>query len=567
MPKTIQKKKKTSNRIIFAAIAVILGGMFFIIRNNSFANIKIPETLTTKDDSTLWWDSHYAYRRLIQPKEGSSSQSITVNHAQLVIDGKSNSDASDLKVIAFDKLTFYEVPAKIYNNDSLATKIEFDSSLAKGDKYYLYYGNKIPDKKSVLGTTKSNNKTLEALLNEEEKPDVILSPQKKWVLKEKDSQDIILRVENNVDSKENLQYYVVLNDSNILQRIDVQNNEVKISSKQFNIGLNKIFLVEEAGGNVYRSNTINFYLTSPVYVAWTIDWEGVDPQQKFLDKMEDISNKYSINMTHFYNPRIYIYIKATEQRKRELSRWIKARYEKGDDIAMHLHMQHDMVTEAGVKAKDTMIGWDGGEAGYDLPSTVYNHDEYLKILNWGITELKDGLKKYADFDVPEIQGFRAGGWFANLDTLKAMEDAGFLYDSSGRIPFKIGKGTYSYQWTLTNKNQPYYPSVSNQNTDTPPNMGILEIPDNGADSYWSDAKSLKDNFYANYSPGSTLDKDILVVFLSHPDWFNIDEPKLNELYSEISKYRNDLDLGPVKFVTLREYLQKSESLSNLKTKI
>ncbi len=564
MPVRKKVKKKKANKKLFIIVVVIFAAaMFFVVKNNSLANIKIPDTLTTKGDLSPWWDSDYAYRREIQPKAGSNTQSISINHAQLVVDGKSNNDASDLKVIAFDKLSFYEIPAKIYSNDSLTTKIEFDTS-TKGDTYYLYYGNKIPDKKSVLGITKSNNKAQEALLNDEESPELTLTAQKKWILKEKDNTNILFRLNDKVGVKENLQYYTVINDTNILQRADVQNNEIKLAQSQFNLGLNKLYIVEEAGGNVYRSNTISFYMTYPVYVAWTIDWEGVDPQQKYLDKMEDISNKFSMNMTHFFNPRIYIYIKATEQRKRELSLWLKTRYGKGDDIAMHLHMQHDLVAEAGVHAKDTTNGWDGGESGYDLPSTVYNYEEYLKILNWSKTELRTGLKKYADFDVPEIQGFRAGGWFANSDTLRAMQDAGFMYDSSGRVPFKIGKGTFQYEWSLKYNSQPYYPSANNQNTDTPPNLKLLEIPNNGADSYWSESKQLIDNFYANYSPGSTLDKDVLVVYLSHPDWFNVDEPRLNDLYTEISKYRNDMDLGPVKFTTIREYLQNSQYVASLK---
>ena len=49
----------------------------------------------------------------------------------------------------------------------------------------------------------------------------------------------------------------------------------------------------------------SFNVSNPVYVVWSIDWEGFDVKEDYLKEMANISTKYGVPMTHFFNPYIY----------------------------------------------------------------------------------------------------------------------------------------------------------------------------------------------------------------------------------------------------------------------
>lgn len=544
----------------FILLAAILIAGYLFLTNNPLVQADIPSSPTI-DSTEIWWDSNYVYRKEIVISS-SNAQVVDINHAQLIIDGKANKDGSDLKVIAQKNDLTSEITTDIADPDSLNTKVKFEKLNDSSLRYFLYYGNKNATSDSVLGTT-SIKESSNTTLGREETPTIALISFKKWILKE-NNQDITFRIESKelIDSQN--QIFAILN-NNTTQKLSVKFAEGSVNINPTNIpaGTNEIYIVASVGGKQLRSNSVSFNYSLPLYVTWTIDWEGTIPEMKYLDMMETLSDEYTFPMTQYFNPRIYTTIRYTDSQKKAASDWIKKRYLLGDDIGMHMHMQHDMVEEAGVKAKYNAETWDKGISGYDTPSTAYNYDEYLKLLKWGKEEIKTQLKRYSDFDLPELQGFRAGGWFANIDNLKAMQDAGFIYDTSGRVSFQIGGNEMAQPWNLQTTTQPYYISELNQNLSTAPTLDLLEIPNNGSDSYWSNEQELISNFYENYNPGEILEVDKLVVYLSHPDWFYIDDPKLRILFEELNKYRIDFDNGPVKFVTMREYLEKSEYIKGI----
>lgn len=546
----VRRKKKKNRKFLKILVVVLLLGSAYFFVNRNFANseIVIP-TKTISGTSSEWWDNDYSFRRRIE-LTSSSEGGIEINHAQMNIDGKSNMDGSDIKIIGTSDNKFIEIPYKFNQFDSITTRITFNPSDFNSKEYYIYYGNYgVKDMINSSGT-KSIINSIKSLfvLKDEEKPDIRITSSKKWLLK--DSEEIS-KVNIKVDSKFNL------NSSNLFYTVDNESksNELKLNNETIEVNLNslktgdhKFFVFSNIDGKITRSNSVTFKVSEPVYVAWTLDWEGVDPKQEYLDTVADIASDYNIKITHFFNPRILINSKIDMNRKKQLVAWVMNRHDKfGEEIAMHLHMHHDMVEEAGVKAKYTAKTWDKGNSGFDTPSTEYTYDEYLKILKWG-------RNKMEEWKMPEPKGFRAGGWFANEDTLRAMQDAGFQYDSSARISQPIGQNKLIQAWEMTSKTQPYKISKLDQNSSIAPNLDLIEMPNNGLDSYWSEAKDMKQNFYDNYAPGTTIDKERIVTFLSHPEWFYVDEPKLREVYSEISKYRIDLDNGPVKFVTLSEWI-------------
>lgn len=543
------RKKKSNHRFLkILAVVLFVGTFFFFVnRNYAEANFEVPNNPTSQSSELPWWDGEFAYRRKIDITSNNKGI-VEFNHAQLSIESKSNTDGSDLRVIGNSDNKFTEIPFEYAQFDQVSTKLAFDPSTYVYDSYFLYYGNKgeygnINDKsKQAPMTGISSTFTL----REEERSKIVISAQKKWLLTDSsDSSAVEIKVSSNETLSSDVYYFFEGDDKK--HKAEVMADSFTVDFSERKPGATKLFIATYLNDKIERSNSITFKVSKPIYIAWTLDWEGVDPGQENLEMVSDIASDYSIKITHFFNPRILISLKIPSPRKKELVNWVLQRHNNLDEeIAMHLHMHHDMVEESGVKAKYEAKTWDKGVSGYDTPSTEYSYAEYVKILQWGINKMQE-------VGLPAPEGFRAGGWFANLETLRAMQDVGFEYDSSARLPFPIGQNKVPQTWDTTSRTQPYMISQVDQSSDSEPTLDLMEMPNNGLDSYWSDTDDLIKNFYDNYTPGTTADNSRLVTYLSHPEWFNIDDPKLRELYNELNKYRIDFDNGPVKFVTLSEW--------------
>lgn len=554
MKKKIRRRKK--NKLSFSRIvaAIIIATIsYFIYENilNPDVGAAIPAQVSLRKDQKNWWNESFAFRRKILIRNLDKPVKFSINHTENQIDLKMNQDGSDIKIIGNKNNDFKEVPFQIKNIDTVNTEIAFDPSDLNLENYYIYYGNKIVKTSNLISGDNMFMNSENSHLDTEESTLVSIVNTNTWVLKEKAKTKISLKI-SDFSKITDLNYgFFSIDDSTETYKFNLTPGTVNLEVNFLTPGEHSLFVILKDGNKSYKSNRVSFYVSNPVYVAWTIDWEGVDPSAAYIKTMEEISDKYSIPMTQFFNPRIMIHSGISASRKKDILDWVKMRHTKGDEIAMHMHMQHDMVEFAGVRPKENEIGWNNDFRGYDIPSTVYDYNEYLTILKWG-------KEMFSSAGLPEPKGFRAGGWFADVENLKAMRDAGFKYDSSGRKSFAIGSNEFIQPWELTNVSQPYYPSNANQSVYDPNDkIGILEIPNNGSDSYWSTADELINNFYLNYKPGTYLNEEIIVTYLSHPEWFDIDEPKLYTLFEELNKYRYELNRGPVIFVTLEDYLERT----------
>jgi hypothetical protein len=159
--------------------------------------------------------------------------------------------------------------------------------------------------------------------------------------------------------------------------------------------------MEACDVNLKSVDSIN--ISYPVYVTWTMDWEGFDVEQKYLDSIKKISNDYKMPITHFFNP--FIYLNLNNERSKYLTDWVLSRQNVGDSIGLHLHMNNKMVEAAGVTPK-TDISWGGwAKDGQDIPNSVYGYDDYSKIVKWAQAQFKEN-------GLPKPTMFRAGAWFA-----------------------------------------------------------------------------------------------------------------------------------------------------------
>jgi predicted deacetylase len=540
--------KKRSNKTKYYFLIIILLAMAIHLFTSQ-RNVEYTNQVTAKSE-VVWGSVFSPYRQKVRLMNlvPAKDAYIKFDHLAKSIYGKSDPRGRDIQLIEhLPNNSFNLLNIEIYNLNESDTIIKALSDLKIENTYYIYYGGNLFNDNQITFPRLSKLPISFLQLDTEEEPEILLRADRKWNIINVDK-NIKININTQLDLND-IELYIYQN--NILKKLSysrISKEELQIQLNELSVGKYEIYLIANTLGTYIRSNSFELIISEPIYVAWTIDWEGIDPEQKYLDQMALMSNRYKVPMTHFWNPRILINLRISKERRNALVNWLKSRLNAGDDLGMHLHMNYDVLEESGVKPKYNARTWDNGISGYDTPSTEYSYEEYLKILKWGIAKMESvGFK--------DIKGFRAGGWFADIENLRAISDAGFMYDSSARVSFDIGRNKLRQPWEISYTTQPYYPNTEDQNSSDSPNMKLLQIPNNGGDSYWSKADELYSNFLMNYTPLEIALEAKLVTYLSHPEWFNIDEPKLHDLFRKLQMMSRDLDNGPVVFVTLREWLK------------
>jgi len=384
---------------------------------------------------------------------------------------------------------------------------------------------------------------------------------RKWYLKDgiagTSQSDILLEIVNSSVQETDLEFF------SLKYAVDFEENSKemeyskaekkwlgKIDISNLEPGEHLIKIYPDINGcNFTYARELPFTLSYPVFVTWTLDWEGTDVKNSNLDSIVEISSKYEIPVTHFFNP--YIYYSTPESRSKYVTDWIINRRNLGDSIGLHLHMYEKYVNTAGVTPIDVRWGYNGYGKGYDVPTLEYSYSDFRKILSLAKSDFqKNGLGN------PIL--YRAGGWFADEDILRAVQDSGFIVDSSGRTSYEIGTNKVVGPWTLSTTTQPYRLNMNNQNDTQNGSSNLWEIPNNGLDSWTFDAKQMISAFTQNYSSGVSQNTKV-VTYLSHIQGFEHDYPIINEVFTNISKYSFNSDSGPVVFTTIDKLPMLSEN--------
>lgn len=306
-----------------------------------------------------------------------------------------------------------------------------------------------------------------------------------------------------------------------------------------------ISLTNSAGRELKVAST-EFHISKPVYVVWTLDWEGYNMSDTYLQQIQQLTEREQrVPLTHFFNPLYAISSGTLKSRGQYFANWVKQRQQTfGDDAGLHVHMFYELATAAGVTPR-TEPTWNSRGNGSDVPLTAYTYDEQKLILTFS----KEILRQQGFTD---IDSFRAGGWFANLDTFQVLSELGMTMESSGRTAYSLGNNLAG-PWALAEAAQPYYPCKNNQNRSCPKGgantFPVLEIPNNGGESYRFTTAQLLNRFKANFN-GTPQGVHKVVTYLSHPEWFYIDHPKMTELLNYIDGYLYTADRGPVVYTTL-----------------
>lgn len=557
---TTKRKRLIKKRHILAGL--VIGAVVAALV--SPAIVEEVKTSIKNSRNASWWDDSYAYRQNINVVNTSTFSNISegqtlkfqINHKKMVEAGESKADGGDIRMVYLAASGYKEIAFLVDSWGSEQTEITFNNQeIINGGSndslYFLYFGNTLASFEPGDFNLEPTPADYRVELSSTSTHAVLASVSKKWNLIEKDDGKLEVYGRPMVEvSKEATVRYRVLDTP--LKGMMVVNSEgffeAQIQISSLKAGTYQVQIELNDNGNILLSQKVGFYVSYPLYITWTYDWEGYDVSGAYLKASEDISREYGVPITHFFNPRIFTTSTITPDRAQYLTDWLRNRMNIGDGYGLHLHMFYDFVELSGVTPKKEPR-WDKAEGdGYSVLTSAYSKDELKQIISKAMSELENqGL--------PEPEIYRAGGWFSNIETLKALEELGFGADSSGRTAYKFGQNSIAGHWDLSPLSQPYFPSRTDQNAPSLSNhLNLLEIPNNGTDSYWFSASEMIERFNANFTNQPLKEKKQL-TYLSHPHWFKQSEQsRIRELFGYIAKYNNSSDSGPVIYVTSQEIL-------------
>jgi hypothetical protein len=576
MQKAIKKKsfretlsRKRSKIVILLLIVIVIISSFYLFTSfggrfrqvYNFPTYELIPIQTEDKPELKWWDMAWSSAYRIKVTNITYGELTTENYAEFIFDHKSLVDSKKSDIEGNDLRVLYqkennEIINLNFNATELNTeKAKLTFNLAENlprryatQRYFLYFENSSAltndykeDEPEIVpvATVTEIIESLNSVFN--------ISVGRKWYLKgsnlpqEYKVLNASVKVNPTFELEERVAYAEVENNNALKSTALVKNNETTVifDVSALNPGVHFLKVRIDDYESVYP-----FYVSYPLYATWTMDWEGYDVKDEYLNNLDELANDNGMPITHFFNPRIYINNSMSPSRRTFLTNWVKDRKAlRGDEISMHLHMHYDFIEAAGLERR-IEPSWGGSDDGYDVLTAAYPPEEFSVILDFA-------LQKFRNNNLPTPVGYRAGGWFVNLDNLKVLPEKGFKYDSSGREYYIFGRNAVRGFWNLRSTTKPYKISANDQNSNRPPTINLWQFPNNGADSTnlkeTEMIKRLNDNFN-----GQPLNDKQVITFLSHPHWFNQDYPRMKALFAEMNQYKAENDGGPVIYITLEE---------------
>lgn len=302
---------------------------------------------------------------------------------------------------------------------------------------------------------------------------------------------------------------------------------------------------------------LSFWMSYPIYVLMTNDWDGSDHSDGQLTLQENLHQAHpEMKMTHFVGPYTYTDPEVSEERAQFLTDWLlDMRDVYSDEIGLHIHPYCNFVETADLTCLDTPSFSSTSDAtGYSVCLSAYTQEETEAML-------AKAKELFVEHGLGTPTSFRAGGWAAQIHTLTALEAEGFVADTSANNWARIEEwenvaDATIYQWSQENwsaigdTSQPYYPAADDIQSTGTPRVEVLEVPDNGSlVDYVSDAEMIE-IFEANW-PGDALLEPKAYVIGYHPVNFNsMYYDRLDKALNHIDKFLSVNGDGPVVYETL-----------------
>jgi hypothetical protein len=287
-----------------------------------------------------------------------------------------------------------------------------------------------------------------------------------------------------------------------------------------------------------------FNRSAPYFILVTTDWDYADPGQPSLIYQDRLhANHPALRLTHFAAPYTFTDPGVLPARQAAIAAWLRAQRDTFDDeIGLHIHPYCSVVVSAGVRCiTDQSTIYPRDATGYSVRLSAYDHAGIDQLL-------RHSIALFEQHGLGRPVAFRAGDWAATSETLRALDANGFTTDSSAvnwhRIEELAGTDLYrlaAKQWaTVGDATQPY----------RPPQLGILEVPDNGAMIDYVSLQEMQELFTANWNTAAPA--VLTVGFHPASDFSDTDYARIDGFLSEVDTHLAHDDLGPVVYLTMTE---------------
>ncbi len=316
-------------------------------------------------------------------------------------------------------------------------------------------------------------------------------------------------------------------------------------------------LIAANGANAAVARVL-FSRTHPLYFLLSTDWDYSEPGQVSLDYHDQIRSGHpDVKFTHFIGPYTFTDPNLAEARKAELAAWAIARRDQyGDEIGLHIHPYCHFVVSAGLTCNtiDSTV-YQTDASGYTIRVEAYGQAGFETLLGHA-----DDLFTARGLGKPVT--FRAGGWTASVDTLKALAAKGYVADTSAnnwaRMEEWRGMGSL-YTWNMTNwasigdTSQPYYPNTTDKLSGAAPNVPILEVPDNAIMVDYVTRAEMVAIFAQNWpGPGLSEPRTFMMGFHPSPSMSVEEYRRIDGILDHADLYLASLHAGPVVYARLQD---------------
>lgn len=321
-------------------------------------------------------------------------------------------------------------------------------------------------------------------------------------------------------------------------------------------------LLAADGANVAFA-AVRFQKSHPLYVAVSNDWDNADNGDAMLERQERLHARHPhLVLTHFVGPYTFTDPAVSPARRAYLADWVtRLRETEGDEIGLHVHPWCHFVESAGVTCRTTpSFARSSDASGYTVILSSYTEPELARMF----------VRARELFEANGLgtpTSFRAGGWTAETNVLKALVTAGHVADSSACNWSRLEEwadnpGAVLYPWnrehwaSIDETSQPYYPAEDDILADREPHLPILEVPDNGALVDYVSSREMIEMFERNWPGRAPLAEPVVYSIGYHPPNFSETYfQRMDQTLSELDRHLAVDGNGPVVYARVSDLVK------------
>jgi hypothetical protein len=320
----------------------------------------------------------------------------------------------------------------------------------------------------------------------------------------------------------------------------------------------KALLAADGGATAFAELT--FHRSHPLYAFVSNDWDDADNADETLRRQEQLHELHpELKLTHFVGPYTFTDPTVSSSRAEYLAGWVKGlRDHYGDEIGLHIHPYCNFVetTTVTCRTEPSFAKSQGDATGYTVVVGSYSREEFGELL-------RAADEIFVAHGLGKPTSFRAGGWTAEIHTLQALADNGYVADGSGANwrrmeEWKGVSGTTLYAWnqehwtTIGDTSQPYYPSLADILESTAPSVPVLEVPNNGILVDYVRTDEMIEIFEANWSGGPLDTPRVYSIGYHPPNFSETYKTRILGALAHVDQFLVSADLGPVVYATLSD---------------